>query len=247
MSIFSKMFQGNARPTSSIGALYVDMHSHLLPGIDDGVDDYEESIKIITALMELGYKKLITTPHIMVDYYRNTPEIINGKLAELRIILKERGIEVEVDAAAEYYMDDNFKNLLKEGDMLTFGNNYILVETSYLSEVNNLKDAIFSIQVAGYKPVLAHPERYIHMYDDFEKYKELFEKDIYFQVNLGSLIGYYSKESKKIAERLIKEKMVHFLGTDAHHTRHIKPITEAIGTGFYQQAIELNLLNNTLA
>jgi len=248
MSLLSRMFgkSDNQSDNNGEGFVLVDMHSHLLPGIDDGVKDFAESLEIIRNLYAMGYRKLITTPHIMADFYRNTPEIIKPLCEELRHELKKNNIDMAIDCAAEYYLDDNFEEELKNKNLLYFGDKYVLVETSFLNKVDNFFEVVFNLRMGGYQPVLAHPERYVFMYDDFEKYKDIFERDILFALNLASLAGYYSKEAKKIAERLIKEKMVHFLGTDVHHVKHLPHLYSAIKTPAYKQLQSLKLLNNSL-
>jgi protein-tyrosine phosphatase len=243
MSFLSNLFGGDKTPFNPI---QVDMHCHLFPGIDDGVENHEESIKVIKGLQELGYRKFIVTPHIMSDFYKNTPEIIHEQVNKLRQIIKENKLEIEVEGAAEYYLDEGFEKLMADGKLLSFGKKYVLVETNYMEPMQNFRETIFNMKVAGYTPVLAHPERYLYMYGDFKKYEELIEFDILFQVNLSSLIGYYSGEAKMIAERLIKNKMVHFIGTDVHSTRHLAPLREAMKTKTFKNIANLDLLNNTL-
>jgi len=246
MGFLSGIFKKNANSVLLPSPLLVDMHSHLIPGIDDGVDDFEESVAIVKGLKGLGYKKLITTPHIMSDFYRNEPEVILEGRDKLRAILKEKEIDIEIEAAAEYYLDDHFEDMLAKKKLLTFGDNYVLVETSYLNAPSNFIELIFNAKIAGYKPILAHPERYIFLYDDFGKYEELYDRDILFQLNLASLVGYYSKEAKKIAENLLKNNMVNFIGTDVHHVRHLDALIASTQTPAFQAAIDMKLLNNTL-
>ncbi len=246
MSFLSGIFKKSANTALLPSPLLVDMHSHLIPGIDDGVDDFEESVAIVKGLKDIGYKKLITTPHIMSDFYRNEPEVILEGRDKLRAILKEREIDIEIEAAAEYYLDDHFENMLSKKNLLTFGDNYVLVETSYLNAPSNFIELIFNAKIAGYKPILAHPERYIFLYDDFGKYEELYGRDILFQLNLASLVGYYSKEAKKIAENLLKNNMVNFIGTDIHHIRHLDSLIASTQTPAFQAATGMKLLNNTL-
>jgi tyrosine-protein phosphatase YwqE len=123
----------------------------------------------------------------------------------------------------------------------------VLVETNYMNPTDNMQELCFNMIMAGYQPVLAHPERYVYMYDDFEQYYDIARRDILLQVNLASLAGYYSKTAKKIAERLIKEKMVHFVGTDIHHLRHIDPLKNAMQNPAYRTLADENLYNHTLA
>jgi len=247
MGIFSKVFGGSGPAQAhSEGFIKADMHSHLLPGIDDGVKSFEESLEVINGLRALGYNKLITTPHIMSDFYRNSPEEIRALCEELRHELKKNNIEIEVECAAEYYLDDHFEEELKAGTLMYFGDKYVLVETSYLNPANNFFEVLFNLRMAGYQPVLAHPERYVFMYEDFEKYKDIFVRDVLFAVNLASFVGYYSKESKKIAEWLVKEKMVHFIGSDVHNMKLLPHFKNAVNTHAYKECEGLKLLNKSL-
>ncbi len=223
MSIFSNIFGGGAgkKHINDFADVGVDMHSHMIPGIDDGAKTMEDSLKMLRAMQNLGYKKIITSPHVMGDFYRNTTEIILSGLENVRHAAKEAKIDIEIDAIAEYYLDENFLELIKKRDLLTFGKNYLLFEMSYVNKYSNLQGAIFEMKLAGYKPVLAHPERYSFMYEDFKEYEQLYDFEVYFQLNLGSFAGHYGPKAKEIAYKLIKNKMVDFIGSDAHHMRHV--------------------------
>jgi tyrosine-protein phosphatase YwqE len=199
-------------------SLRTDIHSHLIPGIDDGAPDLETSIEIIKKLMTLGYSNFITTPHIMSDLYRNTPEIILGGLKKLRSELSRLKIDVKIEAAAEYFVDYEFENKIGKEKFLTFGDNYILIEFSFLEKPQNIDEIIFKLQLEGYKVVLAHPARYLYL--NLEDYKSFTNRGVYLQLNLLSLLGYYSQEVKANANILIKNKMVSFIGTDCHNVRH---------------------------
>src|ERR1039458_9357461 len=247
MSFLSRIFsQSPSEPVYNEGFIKIDMHSHLLPGIDDGVKDFEESLNVIKGMYALGYRKFITTPHVMSDFYRNDPAEIRALCEELKHELQKNNIDVEVACAAEYYLDDHFEEQLKNNTLMYFGDKYVLVETSYLNPANNFFEMLFNLRMGGYQPVLAHPERYVFMYDDFEKYKDIFARDVLFAVNLASFVGYYSKESKKIAEWLVKEKMVHFIGSDVHNMRLLPHFKNAINTSAYKQCEMLNLKNKSL-
>ena len=215
-------------PIDIANLVMVDMHSHLIPGIDDGSKSMEESIQLIRAFKEFGYKKLITTPHIMSDYYRNTPEIINSGLEKLRAELHTQKIEMQIEAAAEYYLDFEFADKIQNEKLLTMGNGFLLMEVSYLNEPDNIDAIIFELQTNGYKVILAHPERYPFWYTNFNKYVTLKDKDVYFQVNINSLAGHYSPAAKKIAEKLIDLGMVDFIGSDCHHANHLKFMSDAL-------------------
>ena len=227
-------------------AIYVDMHSHLLPGLDDGAETIEESEDMLRRFVDLGYKKAVLTPHVMSDAYKNTPETIGEKLETLRPIAAQVGIEVH--AAAEYYMDEIFYNKLLKGEkLLSFGaSNYVLVETSYINEATYLSHVCFELQSKGYTPVLAHPERYTYLYENFQKYEDFIQRGVLFQLNLNSLVGYYSPTAQKIAEKLIDKGMVHFVGTDCHSMKHISATEKAMKSKYYQKLLYLPLLNNTI-
>ncbi|MFN6943723.1 MAG: tyrosine-protein phosphatase [Cytophagaceae bacterium] len=223
------------------------MHSHLLPGLDDGAETLEDSMELIREFVNLGFKKLITTPHIMGDFYKNTPEGIHEKLNLVREQIKKENLDISLDAAAEYYLDEWFiKKLDKPENLLSFGNKYLLFETSYINEPVHLDEAIFQIKSSGFQPVLAHPERYTYLYSDFKKFIALFEKGIYFQLNLNSLSGYYSKTAQIYAQKLVDNNMVNFVGTDCHGIRHMHAFKKTISNKYYNKLLDLPLLNNEL-
>ncbi len=229
---------------SSIG---VDMHSHFIPGIDDGAKTLDDSVEMITSMHELGYRKVITTPHIMSDFYKNSNKTILDGLATVKSKLAENNVPIEVDACAEYYLDFDFERKLNEEKMLTFGNNHILFEISYMNPPDNLFHVIFKMQTLGYKPILAHPERYNFWHTEFDKYETMVDKGVLLQMNINSLSGYYSLATKKIAEELIDKNMISFIGTDCHHTGHIKLLKDVVYEPHLKKLIDSgNLLNQTL-
>lgn len=227
--------------------LLVDMHSHLLPGLDDGVKNFDEAETIIRAFSKLGYQKLITTPHIMSDAYRNTPAIINQKLTELKQHLKTKDISIDIQAAAEYYLDEHLMEcLVSNQPLLTFGNKYLLFETPFLAEPFQLKDFIFTAATKGYKVILAHPERYLYLQHNLNKAQDLLDRGVLFQVNISSITGYYSKEVQKMAFTLIDRGWVHWLGSDCHHLQHAKLVEQAATMRYFRKALTLPLLNNSI-
>lgn len=248
MSILSQLFSRKPKQAdnSFVNPITTEIHSHLIPAIDDGVQTLLESIAVFKHFAECGYKKVITTPHIMGDFYKNGPENILPALDIIRNELKYQHINLEVEAAAEYMIDDAFEKKIKSGNLLTFGKNNVLVELPFNEPPANFKSALFELQVNGYKPVLAHPERYAFLAMDREKYHELFDQGILFQVNLFSLVGYYSPQIKKTAEYLIEHKMAHLVGSDCHGIRHLPVFNDALKSYNYQKICQLPLLNNTL-
>lgn len=206
---------------SVIGA---DMHSHLIPGIDDGSESMDDSIELVKALYNIGYRKLITTPHIITEYFKNTPEIIHNGLEKLRTAVADANIPVKIEAAAEYMYDDVLKNKFSAGELLTFGNNYVLIELSAFIPPLNFFQLVFDMKLEGYPPILAHPERYGYWYNDFENFVTLKDREILLQINLPSLTGYYSPEVRRMAEKLIDNNMVDFVGTDLHNMEYFEQV-----------------------
>lgn len=246
MGILSSLFKKKEAEVTG-PPIEVDMHSHLIPGVDDGAETLEDSILLIRELRNAGFKKLISTPHIMGDYYKNEPGPLKERLEIVREEVKKQDIEIEIDLAAEYYLDEWFMAKLdKPEEMLSFGDKYLLVETSYLNEPRQLHEMIFQIRTAGFKPVLAHPERYTYLYGSFDNFRRLQEMGTYFQLNTNSLSGYYSKPSKLYAEKLIENNMIHFAGTDCHGVRHLEALQRSMQTKTYNKLLNLNLLNNSL-
>ncbi|WP_159950378.1 tyrosine-protein phosphatase [Polaribacter septentrionalilitoris] len=201
---------------------FVDIHSHLLPGIDDGAKDLDNSIELILKMRAYGIKNFITTPHVLGDVYPNTSETILEKLNLVQKELEFRQInDVTIHAAAEYMMDEQFSKLLEKDDILTLQDNLILVEMSYFSAPYNLFDVLFEIQLKGYKPVLAHPERYVFYHNSFDHFYKLKKAGCLFQLNLLSLTEQYGKSVQKVANKLIKENVYDFVGSDTHHENHL--------------------------
>lgn len=224
-------------------ANFVDIHSHLLPGIDDGAKDIQQSIDLIQKMASYGIKNFITTPHVLGDVYPNSSETIKIKLQEVKEALHHNNIsDINIEAAAEYMMDEQFSALLEKGDILTLKDTYILVEMSYFSPPINLFEILFQIQLKGYKPVLAHPERYNSYHNNFEMYYKLKKAGCLFQLNLLSLTPQYGESVTKTADRLLKENLYDFVGTDTHHKNHLH-LLKSISTKKNQKKIQ-HLLNN---
>lgn len=245
MGILDKLFGKKPKlPPADLGLLKVDMHSHLIPEIDDGAPTLEDSVELIEELHALGYSKLITTPHIMSDFYKNTPEIINSGLEKVRTALKERNIPVQLDAAAEYYMDFDFEEKIEKKDLLTFGENYVLFEISFLNAPEQLDSVLFKMRTSGYSPVLAHVERYPYWYNQPEQYEKLVDMGVLLQLNIGSLGGQYGPQAMKIAQNLIDKNMIDLLGTDCHNMHYIDSLKSALTDPYLHKVIESGKLIN---
>ncbi|MDO7875259.1 CpsB/CapC family capsule biosynthesis tyrosine phosphatase [Hymenobacter sp. ASUV-10] len=256
-SFWRKLFGGgeSAAPTAlveSLAVLGADMHSHLLPGLDDGAETIEHSLDLLRAMRALGYRKLVMTPHIMGDFYKNTPEGIRAALKLLTEAAAAAGLgDVELGCAAEYYLDEFLGRKLADGtEMLTFGGDkrYLLFETSYMNEPLNLMETVFELKSQGYQPVLAHPERYTYLYGRFSEIEKLRQEyGVLMQLNINSLVGYYSPAAQKVAEQLVDGGLVDFVGSDAHHLRHTNTLqTKVLRAPYLQKLLQLPLRNNQL-
>jgi tyrosine-protein phosphatase YwqE len=224
-----------------------DLHSHLLPELDDGVKTLEESLKVILTFQGLGLTKAITTPHIMSDYYKNNPEGIRQKLEVVKNYLTQHNVDFELEAAAEYYFDETLLDLIQSGnEVLTFGDNFFLFETNTFAEPLMLDDLIFQLKVKNFKPVLAHPERYQYLQNNLDRVDDLINRGVLMQINSLSLIGFYSKPIQQVARQLVENKMVHFLGSDCHNADHAQHLKKCLADKYFKKALELPLLNHSL-
>jgi protein-tyrosine phosphatase len=218
-------FKKTPAAPSDLSILRCDVHSHLIPGIDDGSSDMETSVHLIRGLIALGYKKIITTPHINADLFPNTPAIIRSGQIVVMEELQKLGIDVEFSAAAEYLMDEKFSRLLAAGEpLLALKDNLVLVELSFAVPAINLREILFDMQLKGYQPVLAHPERYLYFGANRKWYDELRNAGCLFQLNLLSFSGYYGPQTRDIANYLVKKGYVEYLGSDLHHSKHLEQL-----------------------
>ncbi|MDB5156762.1 MAG: polysaccharide biosynthesis protein phosphatase [Mucilaginibacter sp.] len=217
-------------------SIVVDMHSHVLPGIDDGAQNPEESIVLIKKMMALGIKKIIATPHIMLDFYRNTPETINGALEVLKAELQKQNIDIKIEAAAEHYFDETFEKRVEDGRLMTMGDNYVLFEYSFINPPPNAFEVIQKmIEWGNYKPILAHPERYNYM--SIEQMANLRAWGCNMQMNTISLTGYYGKDVKRKAESMVDNNIVDFISSDMHHPRHAAAFQDALTTPYLEKLL----------
>lgn len=227
---------------SDFSTLKTDIHSHLVPKLDDGSDSMEISLLLIKGLIDLGYEKIITTPHIRPEYFPNTPATISKGFEELKKAVKKENIEVELECAAEYFIDYEFLDKMEKDELLTFSGNHILIEVSTYSPPPNLRGTIFQLRLQGYRPVLAHPERYT--FYTVEELKKLKELGCTLQVNIMSLMGHYGRKVKDLAFKLIKVGAVDLLGTDLHHVRHLEILRKTTSNGTIMNMIAANNFKN---
>jgi protein-tyrosine phosphatase len=232
-------------PEFNFSTIGVDMHSHILPGIDDGARNLESSLMLARRFQELGFRKLIATPHIMADYFRNTPATVHKALDILREGLAKNQINLELEAAAEYYLDETLENKIEKKEVLTFGEKkFLLFELSYINAPHNLFEVIAKMQDAGYQPVLAHPERYPYYYSSIETYEQIRNTGCMLQLNTISLTGYYGKGAKQIAEELVDNFCIDFIGSDMHHVRHADALKESLNLERLQRILSQPQINN---
>jgi protein-tyrosine phosphatase len=207
---------------------HVDIHSHLLPGIDDGAKTFDDSLRLTQKLLNFGFSQFITTPHIIQHVWDNNLEQILANKAATVKELEKNDINIPFRAAAEYLMDDQFVRLFQSGELLTLKENYVLVEMSYINPPIQLYNILFDLKIAGYIPVLAHPERYLFYHNNFDEYLKLKKAGCLFQLNLLSMVGYYGNGITKIAETLLKKGMYDFVGSDVHHDNHIAAFQQKV-------------------
>lgn len=250
---FLSFFKSKKRKVTldNLAFLGSDMHAHFLPGIDDGAATVEDSLKLIDGFIDLGYRQIIGTPHVMGDIHKNTPETIINSYNILKEELDKKGYTIPVHYAAEYLIDEQFEEKIKSGPLLTFGDNYVLVETMFYGKPLNLKEILFALEMQGYQPVLAHPERYHYLLNDFNELEEQLEdflnSGVLLQTNLLALTGYYGPRERELAELLIDKGLISFLGTDMHHPRHLKNLQQfTINEKTANQILEVQFKNKTL-
>jgi tyrosine-protein phosphatase YwqE len=221
-----------------------DLHSHLLPGIDDGSDSVEESIELITRLQNMGIERFITTPHIAESAFPNTIVEISESYQRLSLALKEANLDVNLRYSAEYRLDDNYIELFQNNQLIPFPGNYVLIENSYYQAFWGIDELIFKMITAGFHPILAHPERYRYYGNDTASYEKLHNLGCKFQVNILSFAGSYGKEAKVAANYLLNYGYIDFLATDAHHIRHIETLEQFCGTSEYKKILSKVALMN---
>lgn len=250
MGFFSNIFRSKTssiRPLAQLEFLGVDMHNHLLPGIDDGSASLQDSLQYIHELERLGLKKFICTPHIMAGVHNNTHFSIEHARSTLAHGLEAAGKNTEIIAAAEHMIDDGLEHLIRGNSLCVIPGGYVLIEMSYLSESKALFHTILNIQKLGYKPILAHPERYNYYHGNFPIYKQIKDAGCLLQLNLLSLSRYYGVDVKAIAMTLLKSGMYDFVGTDTHHQRHIDALKNIVNKYPVREMLKTSpILNETL-
>lgn len=249
MGLFGKIFgrRQQALAPLDLGVLKCDVHSHFIPGIDDGAANIEGSLELLRAMRGLGYTKVITTPHSMADTYQNPPEVILGGLEKVRRAVKEAELDIEVEAAAEYYLDHALQEKVAKQEVLTFGGDMVLFELPFSGEPLVLMDLVFEMQTQGYTPILAHPERYTFWHNNPSTMQKLRDREVLFQLNMIALGGAYGPAVKRAAEQLVDKGWYELVGSDCHGMKHIHAMEATLTEPYLHKLVESGkLINATL-
>ena len=222
---------------------FVDIHSHILPGVDDGAKNIKESVSLITEINKLGFKKVIGTPHTYPGLYNNDRKSIKESFKK---IIGLGNKTLNVDYASEYLIDTIIIKMAEKKTLLTLKDNYVLVEMSYLNFPNNLFEIIFELRINNYIPILAHPERYLFWYNDFSKLEKLRAMDCKFQLNMLSMTGYYGDDVVRMADKLLEKGFINFLGSDIHNLRHTDKFNDRIKIKTHLDTLIKIMKNNNI-
>lgn len=222
------LFKTKPKLFELIPAGYVDIHSHVLPGIDDGAKTMEDTRFLLDGMAQLGFSKSITTPHTMGNVWDNTSETIKEALETVHATVPIPAQALNLQAASEYFLDESLMKRIGENALLTLKENYVLVEMSYLNAPLQLYDFLFELQLKGYQLILAHPERYSFLHGKKKEYAKLKKAGCMFQLNLLATVGYYGKDVCEIADYLLKEDCYDFVGSDIHHAQHLASFDKKI-------------------
>lgn len=234
--------------TPDLSWLGTDIHAHLLPGIDDGAQDMNTTLELVGGLAALGYKKLVATPHILWEVYPNTPDIISARLLDVQAAAREAGITIDIHAAAEYFIDDHLIGLLdQKAPLLPVHDNLVLTEFSMATAPFDLQQIFFDMQLQGYQPVLAHPERYIYLGRSKEVFDNLKDAGVFFQLNLLSLCGQYGRTVQELAYYLLEGGYYDFAGTDLHTIRQLEALQKLAASPIIDQLKDYPFQNIALA
>lgn len=232
---------------ANLNEVKTDIHSHLIPGIDDGAENMEESVQLISQLKELGYRKLILTPHVRYGSFDNDTSTFDKRLEEVKEALWKEGIDIELEVGAEQTIDEGFEEHFKKGELKHFGKHkYLLIEFPFISIPTYIKDLVFNLQTSGYRLILAHPERYLYLPTEPGLIEHLHNAGVLFQLNILSLIGFYDRHAQKFAEKLIENDKIDLIGTDLHHQAHIDGLKEALTNKYLINLIESKRLMNNM-
>lgn len=245
MGLFNWLKKDNNHTNGiDLSVLHTDIHSHLIPGIDDGSPDMDTSLALLKELEMLGYKKIITTPHVKTEYFQNDVTKLDDLCERLRRAARFEGIKLDIEVGAEHLLDEGVNQRIKNGQFKTFGDNYLLVELPFMFPPFGLDGYIFELQLAGYKLILAHHERYLYWLNDFNQFIRLKDSGVLFQANIISFGYYYGKDVYNLAKKLIDNNMVELLGTDTHSAKHIEAVRKSCSSSLLKKLLESGRIIN---
>lgn len=195
----------------------IDIHSHLIPKVDDGSKSIEETVKMLKEARKAGFTDVILTPHYMEGYYKTETEIIKIWTNQLQNVLANENIDINLYSGNETYITEELIELLNKNEVNTLANSrYLLLELPFNSKIKYLYEVLFTLKNSNIVPVIAHPERYTYIQENIEEAEKLVEQGCLLQCNYGSVIGNYGRKAKKTVKKLLKKDLVHFLGSDCH-------------------------------
>ncbi|MBQ2164982.1 MAG: hypothetical protein II559_02300 [Muribaculaceae bacterium] len=207
-----------------------DVHSHILPGVDHGSQSVEESLEMLQAQLDMGISHVMCTSHVTAETFENTPESLTAAYEELKNAIAREGLPINIYVSAEYRIDEYWTQEYEAGHLLPLPGNHVLLENSFAQELIGIDNMMFELQVKGYRPILAHPERYRYYNDRRDRYKTLHNASVKFQINILSLAGYFGKGARERALWLIQNNLCDMLGSDMHNMEHAQIIKEYIGS-----------------
>ncbi len=244
--MFNFLFNRKSRVEAKL-PYSTELHCHIVPGVDDGSASLKESIEICKRLKALGVNKILATPHCTESTFENTVETIEPQFNSLVEGLASEGVDLELHFSFEYRIDDNFLNIFNNKQIKPLPGNYVLVENSFIQPSWNLENTLYELKIQGYKPILAHPERYAYYVADKSMYTKLYDQGTLFQVNILSLAGFYGKGVQRTALWLLEKGYIDFIGTDCHNMTHVEAIEDFLKSKAYQKIKDqFKILNDTL-
>ena len=227
-----------------------DVHCHILPGVDHGSQNVEQSLAMLQAELDMGITRVICTSHVTSNTFENTPETLNAAYDELKLAVAEAQLPVEIFVSAEYRIDEYWDEQYAAGAVLPMPGNYLLLENSFQQELLELDEMLFNLRIKRYRPILAHPERYSYYARRRQRYEELHQRGVKFQVNILSLAGYFGSTARENAVWLLKHDFVDMLGSDMHNLDHAAIIKEYLSSREWRKKIapqlEGRLLNDNV-
>ena len=227
--------------------LNADVHSHLLPSVDDGVKDIETALSCINEMKRNGIAKIYVTPHFQTHRFKNDEDDIKRRFDEFRTLVSVHISDMELCLAGEYLIDSGFEERLRTKKLLTINDKYLLVEFSFNQSMLGMEELFFEMQMKGYEVILAHPERYLYLNKDSKLIHNLKEQGVYFQSNIMSFGGFYGSESMRRAYQYVENGWINFLGTDIHGKKYRDALVDVCKKSKFQKLLKKNtFLNNQL-